>query len=252
MATSDHDGSGGKTRERPEPRVPPHVPWGVLEAVGCLAAYVLLQACVAVLVAAAGLKDDLQVCSALPSFILGGAMLCVFVRYRAGSNARCFRLLGLRWPEGVKPMGTVEPLFVGGAAYVLVLIALAAVLARFDVQPELQPLARMIRDTESRAMLVMACVVAVGLAPLVEECLFRSVVYLPLRARFGVLPGALIVSVVFAALHLYPLGVPQLIVLSATFVWLFERTGTLWPAILVHAVYNGVNVLVFRLVAWPA
>jgi len=62
-----------------------------------------------------------------------------------------------------------------------------------------------------------------------------------------VLPAAVAVSVLFAAMHAYPWGTPMLFVLGLTFTALFESTGTLWAPILAHSLYNGIMVLLVRM-----
>jgi membrane protease YdiL (CAAX protease family) len=114
-----------------------------------------------------------------------------------------------------------------------------------------QPLVRMISAQNSGLTLVGAAVLAIVGAPVSEELLFRSVLYQPMRARIGVVPAAVVVGLLFAALHGYVWGVPLLLVLSVTFTALFERTGSLWYPIAAHALYNGATFLLVRLVSLP-
>jgi membrane protease YdiL (CAAX protease family) len=99
---------------------------------------------------------------------------------------------------------------------------------------------------------LLACVVA----PLVEETMFRGVLYRHLRELsaglgtiFSVLLSATLVSFLFAAVH--PQGVvaiPALMALAFGFTLAREWRGTLVPAMVAHGVNNGLVMLLFLLV----
>ncbi|MCK4284303.1 MAG: CPBP family intramembrane metalloprotease, partial [Candidatus Brocadiae bacterium] len=137
-------------------------------------------------------------------------------------------------------------LAVGTAAYVAVAAATFVVMDLLRFEWRWQEVVDVVRTAESVWVLVLVCLLAVVIAPFVEEMVFRSVLYLPLRSRLGVVPAALIVSAAFAAVHGYARGTAQLAVLSLIFIALFERTGTLWAPIVAHGLYNGLTILVIR------
>ena len=91
----------------------------------------------------------------------------------------------------------------------------------------------------------------VVLAPLFEETLFRGLFQTSLLGAVGwgaarrwcVIVG---VAVAFSAIHYGSVSwqaLPALAVLGVVFGWLYERTGSLWPGLVAHAVFNGVNVV---------
>jgi uncharacterized protein len=95
---------------------------------------------------------------------------------------------------------------------------------------------------------VLALFVAVIMAPLVEETLFRGVLFQSLRRRLGLWPGALLSSLVFTVIHVeivfsQPVALAGLFSLGVFLAWAFHRTGSLLVPILGHAVFNGVSVL---------
>ena len=96
---------------------------------------------------------------------------------------------------------------------------------------------------------VILLLVAVGLlAPLLEEVLFRGLLYSALRKRWRFGPAALVVTALFAALHAMQFQgyLPALVgiaALGALLAWLRERTGSLWPPVLVHAGFNLLGML---------
>jgi membrane protease YdiL (CAAX protease family) len=84
--------------------------------------------------------------------------------------------------------------------------------------------------------------VVVGIAPVVEELVYRGVLYRAFRDRAGVGWGILGSSLGFAIAHFEPDHLLPLILIGAALAWISERTGSLRPAILVHAIYNGLSL----------
>jgi membrane protease YdiL (CAAX protease family) len=95
---------------------------------------------------------------------------------------------------------------------------------------------------------LLACV----LAPLVEETMFRGVLYRHLRtttARLGrsgsFFVSALVVSFVFAVIHPQGLlAVPALMALAFGLTLLREWRGSLLPSMMVHGIHNGLTTFV--------
>jgi len=235
------------------PEVPRRVPWGVPEALALLACGLALQTVAAILVGAG--EDDLagQLAAATAANALLLALVWGLVRHWSG-GVPVGRLLGFRRAGWGRMLRGWRVLAAGALAYVGIALAVGVALYAMGTdweQVPAQPLVRMIGGAESPRLLAFACVVAVLVAPVAEEVVFRSLLYLPLRARLGVIPAALIISAAFAAVHFYPWGVANLVVLSLTFVALFERTGTLWAPIAAHAAYNGLIIVVIRGLGLP-
>ena len=94
-------------------------------------------------------------------------------------------------------------------------------------------------------------------APIMEETMFRGVLYRHMREATGrvgrwwsVILSALVVSFVFAALH--PQGVlaiPLLMALAFGFTAAREWRGSLIPSMTVHALHNGVLMVMLILAA---
>jgi membrane protease YdiL (CAAX protease family) len=85
------------------------------------------------------------------------------------------------------------------------------------------------------------------LAPLIEETLFRGVFFQSLEARMGKWASAILASAVFAILHpQLPLGFLGIFVLGLVFNGLFVLRRSLLPAIIAHAINNGL-ILIFLL-----
>lgn len=92
---------------------------------------------------------------------------------------------------------------------------------------------------ERCSMIAMATLVA----PIAEEFIFRGYLYGVLRRFFGRLPGIVLSSLLFAAMHLHLPSMPGLTILAVTLCLLYERTGSLWSNILVHATFNTISIV---------
>jgi membrane protease YdiL (CAAX protease family) len=93
----------------------------------------------------------------------------------------------------------------------------------------------------STALLFMA--MAVLLAPLVEETVFRGYLYPLVAKTFGVATGVLVTGLLFGLLHGAQLGwtwglVSVLILVGVVFTFVRARTGTVFTSYLLHLGYN--------------
>ena len=92
---------------------------------------------------------------------------------------------------------------------------------------------------ERCSLIAMATVVA----PIAEEFIFRGYLYGVMRRFLGRVPGIAISSILFAAMHLHLPSMPGLTVLAVALCLLYERTGSLWANIMVHATFNTISIV---------
>ncbi|MHC4913855.1 MAG: lysostaphin resistance A-like protein [Planctomycetota bacterium] len=83
---------------------------------------------------------------------------------------------------------------------------------------------------------------AVVVAPVVEEAMFRGLIFRSFRTRMGFWAAGSASAALFALVHLDPLHSLRLGALGLVLAWVCERTGSLWPAIFLHALQNLVAV----------
>jgi hypothetical protein len=126
---------------------------------------------------------------------------------------------------------------------VLCFMILAAVLRFFSVEPEPQEVVQIyLKDSTQPYLLVLTLFVAVA-GPVMEEIFFRGFAYSGLRKRFGVWPGAVLSSAVFAALHMHWVAFFPIFFLGMFLTALYETSGSLVPSIIAHALHNTVMVV---------
>ena len=91
------------------------------------------------------------------------------------------------------------------------------------------------RCPSSRTRRSSACV-----APFVEELLFRGLGYGLLTPFVGPWPAILVTGVAFGLAHGLVLGLPVLSIFGITLGWLRWQTGSVYPGMVVHALFNAV------------
>ncbi len=88
---------------------------------------------------------------------------------------------------------------------------------------------------------------AVVIAPFVEELMFRGIA-LPLAAKLSSPTAAIVsISLLFAAVHGHVSAIAPLFVIAVGFSLAYIFTGTLLVPIIMHAIFNGVNLVIFYL-----
>ena len=113
----------------------------------------------------------------------------------------------------------------------------------FGMEVDIQSIARLI--TESTSWIKAGYVLlAVAGAPLYEELIFRGVLFPFLVRRIGLLRALLLVSAVFAVLHFHIPTLVPLFLLSVILCLAYWRTASLWTCIGIHAMFNGMTILV--------
>lgn len=95
-----------------------------------------------------------------------------------------------------------------------------------------------------RALILIEAAVA---APIVEEMMFRGLLFQGLREKWGVGMGAVLSAAVFALSHnTLPGGFLTLWTLGFMFAMVYRRNNSILPNILMHAIHNGlVTIMMF-------
>ncbi len=105
----------------------------------------------------------------------------------------------------------------------------------------------------SRAVLPLAGIAVVLVAPFAEEVFFRGFVFPGLIRPIGT-AGAFVVSgLLFAMFHVTNLDTIGLLIpftpIGMLFAWLYYRTGTIWTSITAHLVFNLVSFILLAATA---
>lgn len=90
---------------------------------------------------------------------------------------------------------------------------------------------------------------AAVVAPVSEEVFFRGFVFAGLRSRYGWRGAAAISSILFAVAHAQLAFIPPAFLLGFLFAYLYERSGSLWPPLILHMAVNTLALSVAMAVA---
>jgi membrane protease YdiL (CAAX protease family)/uncharacterized RDD family membrane protein YckC len=224
-----------KTIGIPEGRwTPIHVMWGVV-------AMIVLVAIEAAVVSAFDPDLDSVAATLSVQALLAATLVAVALVFasRGSSLTIALRELGLR-------RFARSALGVAAVTYVAYLVF--AVIYNGIVHPEQEDITRELGFDDGGFGAVAAGALVVAAAPLSEEIFFRGFMYGGLRRRLPVWAAAVTAGAVFGLLHYTgpdSIGVvPQLAVLGVLLAWLYERTGSLWPPIILHVVNNALALVV--------
>lgn len=101
-----------------------------------------------------------------------------------------------------------------------------------------------LKESMSGINIILALLSAAVLSPLYEEIFYRGFVYRFLRVRLGVGVGLVASALIFTAAH-YPTtnAMPVNFVDGLVFAWLYEKSGSIWPGVIVHGVLNAISIL---------
>ncbi|MEM6460173.1 MAG: CPBP family intramembrane glutamic endopeptidase [Planctomycetota bacterium] len=167
---------------------------------------------------------------------------------------------------GLVPRRPVRDLWVSAVGLVfgvgltfatLVLVNAAATAAGYPSPEVNHELLQELRESPSAQRVLGIALAAVVVAPLLEELVFRGMLQTWLLQLWGRRRRWLTVvtaAALFAGVHVGLVswhGLPGLFVLGLVLGWLYEKTGSLLPAVLVHAGFNAVNIGYVLLVPGP-
>ena len=170
----------------------------------------------------------------LLTIILAWAIITKFNKYS-------FReMLGWKW-GGFK--------FWHGAAILVGVYAVALTLSNFFGSQDNEML-RILRSSPEAVYVV--AFLATFTAPLVEEVVYRGVLYSALQRTFNVAAAVILVTVIFAVVHVpqyYPdfSTIISILLLSLVLTLIRVKTNNLLPCIIFHTVFNGIQSLLLIL-----
>ena len=134
------------------------------------------------------------------------------------------------------------------------LVALAAKLEALALHGEGQPqnivefFLNASQATDKRAV-YMTMALAVVVAPVAEETIFRGYIYGVLKGRVGGVAAAVVSALFFAGMHVNVGSLAPLFVLALCLTVAYEATGSLLVNIFMHALFNLVMLLLLMMLA---
>ena len=221
-----------------DPSVFPFATWGPWQALGAVVAALIggLMLSLPFIVIDGGDSDDfalgttiaIQFCTAI-----GFVGVPVLLALMPGGGVRA--ALGRLGIKAFEAKHAVKWIAIGTLSYIVFAYVYSVVVGtpeQDDIAGDFGPIPLQI---------LMIAVVA----PISEEICFRGMLFGGIRRRLPLPFAALAAGAVFGLLH-YSTGwsaVPMLIVFGAILALVYEKTDSLWPAIIMHALNNGVALI---------
>ncbi len=128
----------------------------------------------------------------------------------------------------------------GGLLIFLVIIFFSVLLAYFHPQIEPQYFETLLTQEDQGMQIFFLLICASLLAPLVEEMLFRGVLYSWLRQYFNVFPAICLAGFVFGVVHFDAWRTLPLAFGGMALCWIYEKTRSVWVSMMAHGLWNAI------------
>lgn len=181
---------------------------------------------------------------------LGGCGYVVRVRY--GLPLRALGYDAARWSTRLRTGLLVAAVVIPGVHFVvqpaskyLLGLLMGQERARWLAEQEeaANPILRALPPISDPGGVVAFALLVAVLVPVAEETFFRGFVYPPLRRRYGARLATLLSAAFFAAVHLQVVNFLPILLLGVVLAAVYERTGSLLPAMVIHAANNLVALI---------
>jgi membrane protease YdiL (CAAX protease family) len=165
------------------------------------------------------------------------------------------RSLGLHWDnfrKSIKDFFAGLMVFAAAWPFLYLILVLSAYIfswLKIDMTKGIHPIAPVLMEAHTPGMISIIFILGVVVAPIVEEIMFRGVLYTWLRQRLNIAGAVVISAMVFAWVHPQGLiGFLPIAFLGAVLALLREWRNNLLAPIVAHAGFNLVSLIIIRFV----
>jgi len=133
---------------------------------------------------------------------------------------------------------------------IIVLIGLKV----FNYEPPETKTFEILYGAKGPRLLFFLTVLVTVIGPVAEELFFRGFAYPVFRKKIGVRKAILLVSVIFAMLHMNIVSFFPILALGILLAYLYEKTGSMIPSITVHVIHNSAVIFfvyLYKVIALP-
>jgi len=147
---------------------------------------------------------------------------------------------------GFSKIGFFRTAITGGvlilAAYPLIFLADVITQRLLRSAPQKQAIVEMFSESSTLEQRILIIVLAVSLAPLAEEFIFRFFLYGVMKRYFGRVVAVLASALLFAAVHAHLPSFAPLFVLGSCFAIAYEWSGSILVPMMMHALFNAITL----------
>ncbi len=222
-------------------------PWQAADALGMLVLLVGLQSGTAILLAVvrkfahATPSETAQLL--MQTLLLHWLGLALVVALLAWRRLPWHTAFGMAWRSAGRGAGLAALFFVAVLPFFWFYSALYELGLRWcGIEPELQQVAVTLTGSQPLGLRIYLVGIAVVVAPLFEEILFRGIMLPALARRVGVGRAIILVALLFAAVHLHVPALLPLFVISVAFSLAYLYSGNLLVPVLMHGLFNAFNL----------
>lgn len=131
-------------------------------------------------------------------------------------------------------------------AGIVVLFLILSVILNYIFGPQETDLTKILKS--SRTAVFVVAFMATFTAPLVEEVIYRGILYSAFQRSFGVSAAVALVTMLFAGVHFLqywnsPVALFLITLLSLAITLVRAKSGNLLPCIVLHTIFNGIQSL---------
>ena len=178
--------------------------------------------------------------------LIANAMISVGLYLFVSAFLR-IRGLSVNSLAGYSKLGFWRTLVTGGillfASYPLIFVADLATRRFLGGDSSRQGIVELFNESQTIQQRVLVIVLAVMIAPLVEEFVFRFFLYGVVRRYLGRSVGLAANSLLFAAVHAHVPSAAPLFVLGACFTIAYEWSGSILVPMAMHALFNSLTLI---------
>ncbi len=184
--------------------------------------------------------------------MLGGALLAaLYLRFIPGNASLVASVPSDTTTRTSTP--TSRPILVGTITFLISLpvingvgLGWKTILALLDFPTSEQSMVDVFRNADDPVLLLLMIVLAVVIAPLTEELIFRAGLFRYLRTRISRPFAMVLPALIFAYFHDNLAAFVPLLALGILFAFAYERSGRISVPIIAHALFN-LNTIVLAM-----
>jgi len=174
------------------------------------------------------------------NLVLTLGLLAVLMGVLKASGHRLIDFFGL----GYYPLGRMLLEAVGLLFFIYPLIGLSVwgLTTVLQLEAEPQKILEYFILTDDLLAKGLVVLMAVVVAPVFEELVFRGFLYGVMKRYMGGLIAAVLTGLLFSLVHVHAPAALAFVVLSLGLTLAYERTGSIWVPIVMHMIFNGVTL----------
>jgi membrane protease YdiL (CAAX protease family) len=172
------------------------------------------------------------------SFVIGTILLSFLVRHMRPAD-----LFGFDRLDFVKVFLLGAGLLIAALPLIFASSAVVSGLMHVDPQKDSQPIMQLFERVADPTRRIPIILLAIVIAPLSEEFVFRGFLYGVLKRYAGALPALVFTGVAFALIHLHAPSLLPLFLLACVLTLAYELSGSLLVPMAMHALFNAITLV---------